>query len=93
MKYDKFPDKTYKDLWDDRLLAQDVVNRPSHYEVIEGVEAKDIIKAALDSIDLTSWEAYCLGNILKYRLRAGEKDELEQDIAKAKKYKEFSYED
>lgn len=72
--------------------ASDPVHHPKHYEVIQGVEAKDIIQPALDSLadKLTPWQAYCLGNILKYRLRAGAKDKLEQDINKALKYKEMS---
>ncbi|ADV88584.1 DUF3310 domain-containing protein [Vibrio vulnificus] len=72
--------------------ASDPVHHPKHYEVIQGVEAKDIIQPALDSLadKLTPWQAYCLGNILKYRLRAGSKDKLEQDINKALKYKEMA---
>lgn len=73
-------------------FCKNQVESPKHYEVIEGVEAKDIIKASLDALDITPWQAYCLGNILKYRLRAGEKDELVQEIGKANKYKEFANE-
>ncbi|EIL2907588.1 DUF3310 domain-containing protein [Vibrio alginolyticus] len=70
----------------------DPVHSPSHYQVIQGVEAKDIIQPALDSLagKLTPWQAYCLGNVLKYRLRAGDKDDLQQDINKARKYKEMA---
>ncbi|WCE28430.1 DUF3310 domain-containing protein [Vibrio sp. SCSIO 43137] len=73
--------------------VEDMVNNPKHYEVIEDVEAKDVIKASLTAIyGEAGWKAYCLGNILKYRLRAGGKDALEQEIAKAVKYKEMSNE-
>jgi hypothetical protein len=32
---------------------------------------------------------YCLGNFLKYRLRIGAKDEVQQDLGKSNKYKEL----
>ena len=32
---------------------------------------------------------YCLGNILKYRLRAGGKDDVMQELGKADKYQEL----
>lgn len=72
--------------------VDDAVHHPSHYQVIDGLEAKDIIDVVLTVLAprLTAWQAYCLGNILKYRLRAGAKDSIEQDIKKALKYKEFA---
>ena len=39
-----------------------------------------------------AFHGYCLGNVLKYRLRAGNKDVTTQEIGKADKYKEL-YED
>jgi hypothetical protein len=35
------------------------------------------------------WFGFCLGNIIKYRLRAGNKGALVQDIAKADFYEEL----
>jgi hypothetical protein len=35
------------------------------------------------------FEAYCFGNELKYRLRAGFKGDAQEDIDKALKYEEF----
>jgi len=65
----------------------DQVKNPKHYEVIPGVEAKDIIACVLREIPgLTAEQGWYLSNILKYRLRAGKKDSLEQDIAKADQY-------
>ena len=64
----------------------DAVRNPSHYEVIEDVEAIQLIASVFTRIE---WKAYCLGNVLKYRLRAGKKDKLEQDIGKADFYKEL----
>ncbi len=68
------------------LSAKDAVRQPQHYEVCQGVEAMDIISAALASLALPPHQSYLLGNLLKYRLRAGNKDDLEQDIAKANEY-------
>ena len=62
---------------------EDVVKKPSHYQVIEGVEAIELIARALT---VAEFKGYCLGNIMKYRLRAGGKDDLVQEIAKAKFY-------
>lgn len=66
---------------------EDVVNSPSHYQLFpDGTEAIDVIRAALTEEEFIG---YCKGNFLKYRLRAGNKDALEQDIAKSNKYVEF----
>lgn len=60
------------------------VKNPKHYQVIDGFEAIDIIASSMTD---EQFRGYCLGNIIKYRLRAGSKDSLEQDIAKANEYK------
>lgn len=64
----------------------DAVHHPKHYEVFPGVEAIEIIAASMTKEE---WAGYCKGNMLKYRLRAGKKDALEQDIAKAQTYVEL----
>ena len=71
------------------------VKSPKHYDVFMGIEAKEILKETLNGLgkDMTPYEAYCFGNILKYRLRAGNKDNLKQDIAKANQYKEMGEKD
>lgn len=62
----------------------DAVNKPNHYMLFaDGTEAIDVIKASLTTEE---FRGYCKGNVLKYRLRAGKKDKLEQDIAKAETY-------
>ena len=62
----------------------DPVNRPSHYELFpDGTQAIDVIRAALTPEEFIG---YCKGNALKYRLRAGKKDALQQDIDKAETY-------
>lgn len=63
--------------------VNDPVHKPKHYEVIDGVESIELIAAGLT---LDEWRGFCLGNIMKYRFRAGKKDKLEQDIAKANEY-------
>ena len=64
----------------------DPVNNPKHYEIAPGVQSLDIIRKSLTP---EQFKGYCLGNILKYRLRAGHKDDLQQDIAKANTYAKF----
>tara|TARA_R110002124_G_C8974544_1_gene515783 strand:+ start:33013 stop:33693 length:681 start_codon:yes stop_codon:yes gene_type:complete len=61
----------------------DEVNKPSHYQFFEGVEVIEIIAS---SMTREQFKGYCLGNRIKYRLRAGNKDKLEQEIAKSDKY-------
>jgi len=64
----------------------DSVKNPKHYQVIEGVESITIIASAMT---VEQWRGFCLGNILKYRIRAGKKGDLQQDIAKADYYQEL----
>ena len=63
----------------------DPVNNPKHYAIAPGVEAIDIIKASLTP---EQFRGYLLGNFLKYRLRAGDKGDLQQDIDKSNWYRE-----
>lgn len=62
------------------------VYRPKHYEVIDEVEAIQVIAR---SMTVEQFKGYCLGNILKYRLRLGSKDAVEQDLKKAQNYKDI----
>ena len=66
--------------------TKDLVNSPAHYEVFPDLEAIQVIARAMTQ---EQFYGYCLGNRLKYRLRAGKKDALEQDIAKSDKYTEL----
>ncbi|UUB20370.1 hypothetical protein [Klebsiella phage 175003] len=69
--------------------ADDGVKQPSHYQLFEGVEAIEVIARSMTQ---EMFKGYCLGNILKYRLRAGKKSELatlEKDMAKAAFYLEL----
>lgn len=70
----------------DKTSAADQVKSPSHYQLIEGVESIEIIARSMTQAE---WKGFCLGNMLKYRIRAGKKDSLQQDIDKANFYSEL----
>ena len=63
----------------------DNVNNPNHYKLGCGIESIEIIKRVLG---LKGFVAFCLGNILKYLIRAEKKNRLE-DYKKAAKYLEW----
>lgn len=70
-------------------VEDDGVKQPSHYQLFEGIEAIEVIARSMTQ---EMFKGYCLGNILKYRLRAGKKSELatlEKDMAKATFYLEL----
>jgi hypothetical protein len=56
----------------------DAVNHPPHYQSAAGIEAIDVIEA----FDL----GFCLGNTVKYVLRAGKKGDALEDLKKAAWY-------
>lgn len=65
------------------------VTHPNHYMLFDNVEAIEVIAR---SMTVEAFRGYCLGNILKYRLRAGKKSELatmEKDLKKAAFYQEL----
>ncbi len=63
----------------------DPVNKPKHYMLFPNMEAIEIIERSLTPEE---FKGFLKGNALKYRLRAGDKDDLQQDIDKANWYKE-----
>lgn len=69
-----------------QAAAPDAVNSPQHYQFFPDLEAIVVIARSMTQ---EQFYGYCLGNRLKYRLRAGNKDKLEQDIAKSDKYVEL----
>tara|TARA_R100000541_G_scaffold25915_3_gene35486 strand:+ start:28 stop:720 length:693 start_codon:yes stop_codon:yes gene_type:complete len=83
IKREKSAPKTAPDLTPD---ISDNVKSPSHYQLIEGIESIEIIARSMTK---EQWHGFCLGNILKYRIRAGKKDKLQQDIDKANFYGEL----
>ena len=58
----------------------DAVNHPRHYKLFPDMEAIDVIEAALTPEE---FRGYLKGSCLKYRLRAGSKNDTQEDIAKA----------
>lgn len=66
------------------IEIKDDINHPQHYKLFPDMEAFDVIKASLSPAEL---RGYLKGNVLKYRLRAGEKGPAEKCIAKAEWYK------
>lgn len=67
----------------------DDVYQPSHYQVFPDVESIEIIARSMTQAE---FKGFCMGNVLKYRLRAGKKFELatmEKDMKKADFYKEL----
>lgn len=67
----------------------DEINSPSHYMLFPDQEAIDVIRAALS---VEEFRGYLKGNVLKYRLRAGEKGPAEKCIAKADWYRRALHE-
>lgn len=63
----------------------DTVNKPSHYDK-NGMECIDFIKVIIS--DLMPYEAYCLGNVIKYLWRFKSKNGI-IDLDKAIRYIEF----
>lgn len=63
----------------------DNVNNPNHYKLGCGIESIEIIKKVLGT---QGFVAFCLGNILKYLIRAKKKNGKE-DYKKAAKYLEW----
>lgn len=66
-----------------RLVSNDVVNHPSHYQSDSGLEVIDVIEAF--TADLQGIEAVCTANALKYVCRWKKKNGLE-DLKKAQWY-------
>lgn len=59
------------------------VNHPAHYNV--GIECIEVIRS------LGWWKPFCLSNVLKYVMRAGEKDPAKEieDLQKASWYLDY----
>lgn len=66
----------------------EMVESPQHYQLFPEQEVIDLIKQVLTEEE---WKGYLKGNILKYKLRAGDKDDLVQDINKSNKYQDWLF--
>ena len=79
--------------WEDTIVKQGLaidinnnkVKNPNskHYELWENFEAIDAIKLVLTDEE---YKGFLKGNILKYRLRLGKKDEVSKEIEKIEDY-------
>ena len=65
-------------------VKHDEVNNPAHYDLFPNEQVIDVIRKALTPEEFAG---YCKGNVLKYRLRAGDKGDAGKCIAKANWYK------
>jgi hypothetical protein len=62
----------------------EAITSPSHYKVCEGLEVVDMLRAVLTP---EQFRGYCLGNLIKYRMRAGKKTMSPmEDLGKAHVY-------
>lgn len=55
----------------------------NHYSIFEEVEAIHVIASSMTQEE---FRGFCMGNVLKYHLRAGKKDEVEKELNKANHY-------
>lgn len=79
--------------WKLEVIKSDNVNHPSHYNYFP-VEVILMIELILDKIEMSSisyFQAFCLGNEIKYRMRAGLKDpdKIVEDIEKSEFYRKL----
>ena len=65
--------------------THDEVKNPKHYDLGNGVQTIDFIKASLTP---DQWEGYLKGSVLKYMSRAGKKSVSTRDYEKAAWYLE-----
>jgi hypothetical protein len=63
---------------------EEAITSPAHYKVAEGLDVVDMIRAVLTP---EQFSGYCLGNVIKYRMRAGKKTMSPmEDLGKAHVY-------
>jgi hypothetical protein len=66
---------------------EEAITSPAHYKVCEGLEVVDMIRAVLTP---EQFRGYCLGNLIKYRMRAGKKTMSPmEDLGKAHVYEQW----
>lgn len=73
-------------------LYTDDVKKPKHYTAGK-YEVIEIIKEVTNSMELTQYQGYCLGNIIKYVCRFKLKGTPIKDLNKAKEYIDFLIKD
>jgi hypothetical protein len=66
---------------------EEAITSPAHYKVCEGLDVVDMIRAVLTP---EQFSGYCLGNLIKYRMRAGKKTMSPmEDLGKAHVYEQW----
>ena len=71
-----------REAWENNRVVEDMVNHPAHYQLLDGVEVLDVIKATLTEEQL---KGYFIGNCIKYLCRANKKNG-DEDLAKMEFY-------
>lgn len=66
-------------------FVETAVQNPKHYKFFD-TEVIEIIRASMTK---EQFIGYCKGNCIKYRLRAGKKDDALQDLMKAEEYERY----
>ena len=87
--YGPYSDQGNRDQDDIKDVSDIILNnveKPSHYQLLDDIEAIDVIARTLTK---KQFYGYCLGNIMKYKLRAGAKDDTTQDLLKSEEYKKI----
>ena len=88
-------DKIYDSIMDKQIWENVEMSTPKHYLIAGRIETKNILDSIIDEVtkeyDLTGSQAFDLGSLLKYRLRAGKKNiaSIEDDISKALHFEEM----
>ena len=58
----------------------------NHYNMFDGLESIEILEAVMTTKELMAW---CRGNIYKYRLRLGNKDDVSKEVKKIQTYEAY----
>lgn len=72
-----------------KSLTKEMVKNPTHYDIIDDFTTLEMIAR---SSTVEEFRGFCKGNIIKYRMRVGKKDDVTQEVGKADNYK-LIYED
>ena len=67
-------------------MRHDEISNPKHYDLFPGMQAIDVIEAALTPEEFAG---YLKGSALKYKLRAGDKGPADKCLAKARWYQDY----
>lgn len=78
------------ELYGSNYEYDEMINRPDHY-TWKKKECREIQRDMVDG--LSGMAASNMGDIIKYLYRVGHKDDIKQDLDKAKQFIDFLYED